>query len=652
MSWQVVKRDGTAVPFNLDKIMKAMAKAFASLGPVPDGSILQLLALRVSADFTPRAREGRISVEEIQDSVERILSLAGYADAAKAYILYRRQRENVRALQESSSRYASLTKAYLEQPDETGHRETDAIYSLGGLILSNSGEVTRHYWLGSIFDDQAARAHREGWLHIHDLEMLAPGSAGWDIRKLIRNGLNVQGQISARPPKHLNALCAQLVNFITIMQNEWSGAQSISHFDTCLAPFVKKDNLTFDQVKSAMETFVFGVNTPSRWGTQPAFSSVVFDMEVPEDWKEETADSSAGIVYGECGSEMKMIREAFFSVLREGDTQERGFPFPIPVIRIDKELPDDSILFETAARYGSPVFARNSDPMEGFFSWQGGKSSLGAVTVNLPRIAWCSPDETAFFRKLEELCKLAARILETRRQVVKRFFASGLYPCTRGYIDDLEQGFCSLGVIGMNEAVLNASFIDGDLRSEQGVAFARKVLGFMRNFADLSDRFVLMATPAEGVSQRLAQIDLNSCRGIITAGTVESPYYTNSSQLAVNSTTDLYEAVHVQEQLQPYFSGGSFFTIPYARQASASELMLLEHRLQERTQIPVFAFSPTWSVFKTGGYRFGESESGNKTVEGQEPAEVWIRVSGYYRPLDQVNQAKKQEYLDRVPYEI
>ncbi len=649
MNWQVVKRDGTAVAFDVEKIMKAMEKAFASLGDVPDRSILQMLALRVSADFMPKVSDGRISVEQIQDSAERILSLAGYAEAAKAYILYRKQREHVRALEDSSSRYASLTKSYLERPESAGSQEMDAVYSLRGLMLSNSGEVTRHYWLGSIFDEQSARAHNDGWLHIHDLEMLAPGSAGWDIRGLIQKGLHVRGQISSRPPRHLNALCAQLVNFITIMQNEWSGAQSISHFDTCLAPFVKKDGLRPEQVKSAMETLIYGLNTPSRWGTQPAFSNVVFDLCVPREWKDAEADPDSGIRYGDCEPEMQMIREAFFSVLADGDTEGRGFPFPIPVIRIDRACPEEREIFEAAARYGNPVFARNSPPMEGFFSWEGGRCSLGAVTLNLPRIAWSSRDEESFFRKLEETARLAARILETRRQVIRRFFDSGLYPCTKGYLESLDNGYCAIGVIGMNEACQNACFIHQDLRSGRGQAFAVKVLQFLRDITDSLDRFVLMATPAEGVSQRLAELDLQTCQGIRTAGTAEAPYYTNSSQLAVDATDDLFEAVRIQERLQQFFSGGCFFSIPYTSKLGSRELALLEKRLQEKSFLPVFAFSPTWSVCPRHGFSSGRQES---CPVCRTEAEVWIRVSGYYRPLSQVNKAKKQEYQDRKVYMI
>ncbi|WP_297567211.1 anaerobic ribonucleoside-triphosphate reductase [uncultured Faecalibaculum sp.] len=649
MNWLVVKRDGTEVPFDMEKIVTAIRKSFASLGPVPDDSILQLLALRVSADFSLVMDNGHISVEQIQDSAERILSMAGYADAAKAYILYRKQREHVRALQDSSSRYAQLTKAYLDQPEAAGNRETDAVYSLGGLILSNSGEVTQHYWLASIFDEQAVKAHREGWLHIHDLDMLAGGSAGWDIRRLIEKGLYVEGQIAARPARHLNALCAQLVNFVTIMQNEWSGAQSLSHFDTCLAPFVKKDGLSMDEVKSAMETFIFGVNTPSRWGTQPAFSNVVFDMTVPEEWKNLVADRETGLRYADCSREMEMIRKAFFSVLQEGDVQGRGFPFPIPVIRISDTLPQDPEIFSAAAKYGNPVFARNQSPMEGFFSWEGGKTSLGAVTLNLPHLAWDSPDEPAFFARLDELCELAARILDTRRQVVRQFFDNGLYPCTRGYLDDLQQGYCSIGVIGMNEACLNASFISGDLTSGEGQAFAQRVLAHLRAFTDSREHFVLMATPAEGVAQRLAQLDVKNCTGIRTAGTPDAPYYTNSCQLAVNATDDLYGTVRIQEQLQPYFSGGSFLSIPFTRPVSGEELKMLEHRLQSRTSIPVFAFTPVWSVCPEHGYQPG---SHSLCPVCHQPAEVWIRVSGYYRPFSQVNKAKQQEFLERKPYII
>lgn len=649
MSYTVTKRDGTQVPFDMDKITTAIAKSFASLGNIPDESILQLLALRVTADFKNRVRDDTISVEDIQDSAERILSLAGYADAAKAYILYRKQREHVRALQESAAGYASLTRSYLEQPDQAGRQESDSVYSLGGLILSNSGEVTRHYWLNSIIDEQAARAHREGWLYIHDLDMLAPGSAGWDLRALIEQGFHVQGQIQSRPPRHLEALCAQLVNFITTMQNEWSGAQSISHFDTCLAPFVKKDELTPEQIRSALETLIFGLNTPSRWGTQPPFSSLVFDMQVPKSWKNEIADPDTGLTYGDCEAEMAMIRQQFFSVMEEGDSQERGFPFPIPVIRIHTESDIELEVFACAAKYGTPTFARNDEPMEGFFSWEPGKCSLGAVTLNLPKIAWSSHSEEDFWKQLEQVCTLAARILETRCQVLRRFFDNGLYPCTRGYLGSLDQGYCAIGVIGLNESVLNAPFLKKDLTDPEAQEFASRVLCRLREFTDARDHFVLMATPAEAVSQRLAELDARTCPGILTAGTQEAPYYTNSSQLAVSATDDLFRAISLQEQLQKYFNGGSFFSIPYDRYLEPEQIRLLEEKIRTGTSLPVFAFSPVWSVCPDHGWQFGKSAF---CCECGQPAEIWVRVSGYYRPLCQVNKAKKQEYLDRKAYQV
>lgn len=627
MSYIVIKRDGTEVPFDISKISNAIRKSFASLNREADDSVIELLALRTTADFSKKMEQERINVEDIQDSVETILSLAGYADVAKSYILYRKQREGLRRISQEQSGYFAFIKDYLKKEPAPEGEETEARFSVGGLTLTYSGGLTREYWLNNVFDEQLKKAHEQGWMHIHNLDFLGPVSVGWDMRPLIEGGFCLPGQIHSRPARHLDALCSQLADFLSVMQQEWAGAQSLSHFDTCLAPFVKKDDLSDEQIASALETFIYGVNAPTRLGTQPPFVNVTFDGRVPENWKEKPACGVPDFMYGECEEEVKRIQRQFFRICAAGDMDGRGLPFPIPVVRYPD--PDNDWLYEAAARYGNPVFARNTTPMEGYFSYEGGKCSTGTVTLNLPRMAYVSKSEASFFTVLDEYLELAIRALRDRQSLIEKLYDSGLYPCTKSYWHKLPESWNAIGIIGLNEACVNASFVKEDLRSSKAQAFGMRVLDHIRRRLDKEADLVLYATPAEGVSGRLALLDRQTYEGIVTCGTAASPYYTNSTMLANDLSDDLMQEVMIQEKLQPYFDGGSFFSIPFARKATGPQLKLIADRLSERTSLPVFAFTPSWYV---------------------NDVETWIRVSGYYRPLSEVNAGKLQEYKDRKNY--
>ena len=459
--YRVVKRDGKLVEFDLKKIISAMEKAFGALEKHTHSSVIQLLALQVTADFDSKIEDGHISVEDIQDSVEKVLSQAGYADVAKAYILYRRQREKLRQMQSTLLDYKKTVDNYLHVNDWRVKENSTVTYSVGGLILSNSGAITANYWLSEIYDDEIANAHRNADIHIHDLSMLTGYCAGWSLKQLIQEGLGgIPGKITSAPAKHLATLCNQMVNFLGIMQNEWAGAQAFSSFDTYLAPFVKTDHLTYEQTKKCIESFIYGVNTPSRWGTQAPFSNITLDWIVPADLAELPAivgGKEMPFTYGDCKREMDMVNKAFIEVMVEGDANGRGFQYPIPTYSITRDFDwsdteNNRLLFEMAAKYGTPYFSNyiNSDmePSDirsmccrlrldlrelrkktgGFFGSGESTGSVGVVTINLPRIAYLAKDERDFYTRLDKLMDIAARSLKTKRTVISRLLDNGLYP--------------------------------------------------------------------------------------------------------------------------------------------------------------------------------------------------------------------------------
>lgn len=686
--YQVIKRDGKKVAFDIKKISKAITQAFEALDKAYHPTIIDMLSLRVTADFASKVKDGYITVEEIQDSAEKVLSESGYAGVAKAYILYRRQREKVRNVSATMLDYKDLVDNYLQINDWRVKENSTVTYSVGGLILSNSGAITANYWLSEIYDDEIAEAHKSAAIHIHDLSMLTGYCAGWSLKQLIMEGLGgVPGKITSSPASHLSTLCNQMVNFLGIMQNEWAGAQAFSSFDTYLAPFVKVDNLSQKEVKQAVQSFVYGVNTPSRWGTQAPFSNITLDWTVPNDLKNLSAivgGKEQSFTYGDCQKEMDMVNKAFIEIMIEGDANGRGFQYPIPTYSITKdfdwsESENNKLLFEMTAKYGTPYFSNyiNSDmePSDvrsmccrlrldlrelrkksgGFFGAGESTGSVGVVTINLPRIAYQSKDEAEFYARLDKLMDISARSLKTKRTVITKLLNSGLYPYTKRYLGTFENHFSTIGLIGMNEAGLNAAWLKADLTDERVQSFAKEVLDHMRErLSDYQeqygDLYNLEATPAESTTYRFAKHDKEQFPEIITANENGTPYYTNSSHLPVSYTEDIFSALDVQDELQTRYTSGTVFhaflgeKLPDWKAAAS-----LVRKISENYKLPYYTMSPTYSVCKDHGYLSGEvytcPHCGRKT-------EVYSRITGYYRPVQNWNDGKAQEFKDRKEYNI
>lgn len=687
--YQVIKRDNSIVAFGLNKITDAIKKAFDACQRDYTQDIIDLLGLRVTADFEPKVKNHLISVEDIQDSVESILSQSGYADVAKAYILYRKQHETVRNVSNTILDYKALVDSYVNVEDWRVKENSTVTYSVGGLILSNSGAITANYWLSEIYDKEIAEAHRNADIHLHDLSMLTGYCAGWSLKQLIQEGLGgIPGKITSAPAKHLATLCNQMVNFLGIMQNEWAGAQAFSSFDTYLAPFIKVDNLSYDQAKKCIESFIYGVNTPSRWGTQAPFSNITLDWTVPDDLKDMPAivgGKDMDFTYGDCQKEMDMVNKAFIEIMIDGDAQGRGFQYPIPTYSITKDFDwsdneNNRLLFEMTAKYGTPYFSNyiNSDmePSDvrsmccrlrldlrelrkksgGFFGSGESTGSVGVVTINLPRIAYLAKDEADFYERLDHMMDIAARSLKIKRTVISNLLDAGLYPYTKRYLGNFDNHFSTIGLIGMNEVGLNADWLRKDLTHEETQEFAKEVLTHMR--ARLSDYqeeygdlYNLEATPAESTTYRFAKHDRKRYPDIITAAKEgDTPYYTNSSHLPVDYTEDIFSALDIQDQLQTLYTSGTVFhaflgeKLPDWKAAAN-----LVRKIAENYELPYYTLSPTYSVCKDHGYLNGEQfvcpYCGNKT-------EVYSRITGYYRPVQNWNDGKTQEYKDRKLYDI
>ena len=686
--YQVTKRDGTIAQFEIGKISAAITKAFEALEKQYHPSVIDMLALRVTADFEDKIRDGLIAVEDIQDSVEAVLSEAGYADVAKAYILYRKQREKVRNVGSALLNYKDLVDNYLQINDWRVKENPTVTYSVGGLILSNSGAITANYWLSEIYDQEVADAHRNAEIHIHDLSMLTGYCAGWSLKQLIQEGLGgIPGKITSSPAKHLSTLCNQMVNFLGIMQNEWAGAQAFSSFDTYLAPFVKVDNLTQKEVKQCIQCFVYGVNTPSRWGTQAPFSNITLDWTVPRDLADLPAivgGEEMDFTYGDCKKEMDMVNRAFIEIMIEGDANGRGFQYPIPTYSITRdfdwsETENNKLLFEMTAKYGTPYFSNyiNSDmePSDvrsmccrlrldlrelrkksgGFFGSGESTGSVGVVTINLPRIAYLASDEADFYKRLDKLMDISARSLKTKRTVITQLMEAGLYPYTRRYLGTFNNHFSTIGLIGMNEVGLNAKWLRADLTHEETQRFAKDVLNHMRERLsdyqeEYGDLYNLEATPAESTTYRFAKHDKEQFPDIITANENGTPYYTNSSHLPVGYTEDIFSALDVQDELQTLYTSGTVFhaflgeKLPDWKAAAT-----LVRKIAENYKLPYYTMSPTYSVCKNHGYLTGEQYTcpicGEKT-------EVYSRITGYYRPVQNWNDGKTQEFKDRKVYDL
>lgn len=687
--FQVIKRDGSKADFTLTKINDAIMKAFTATQMSYNNDIIDLLALRVTADFQKKVENDEIHVEDIQDSVERVLGQAGYEEVAKAYILYRKQREKMRAMKSTILDYKDVVNSYVKVEDWRVKENSTVTYSVGGLILSNSGAVTANYWLSEIYDEEIAEAHRNADIHIHDLSMLTGYCAGWSLKQLIKEGLGgITGKITSAPARHLSVLCNQMVNFLGIMQNEWAGAQAFSSFDTYLAPFVKVDNLSYPEVKKCIEAFIYGVNTPSRWGTQAPFSNITLDWTVPDDLAELPAlvgGVEMDFKYKDCKKEMDMVNKAFIETMIEGDSNGRGFQYPIPTYSITKDFDwsdteNNRLLFEMTAKYGTPYFSNyiNSDmqPSDvrsmccrlrldlrelrkktgGFFGSGESTGSVGVVTINMPRIAYLSANKDEFYARLNHMMDIAARSLKIKRDVITKLLNEGLYPYTKRYLGTFENHFSTIGLIGMNEVGLNANWLRADMSDPRTQEFTKEVLNHMRErLSDYQeqygDLYNLEATPAESTTYRLAKHDRKRWPGIKTAGKPgDTPYYTNSSHLPVDYTVDIFDALDIQDELQTLYTSGTVFhaflgeKLPDWKAAAS-----LVRTIASNYKLPYYTLSPTYSICKEHGYLAGEVKvcphCGAKT-------EVYSRITGYYRPVQNWNDGKLQEYANRTEYDI
>ena len=687
----VIRRDGTAVAFDPTKIENAVAKAFMATDELDArdiSSVSRAICLIVTTTLNGRKLDAA-TVEEIQDEVESALMNCGYAKTAKAYILYRRQHANVRETKDTLLDYKKLIDGYIGTEKDWRVKENSTVtLSVGGLILSNSGAVTANYWLSEVYDEDVADAHRNCFMHIHDLSMLTGYCAGWSLKQLIQEGLGgVPDRITSAPAKHLTTLCNQMVNFLGIMQNEWAGAQAFSSFDTYLAPFVKVDNLSYKDVKQSIQSFIYGVNTPSRWGTQAPFTNVTLDWTVPEDMINMPAlvgGKEMDFTYGDCKAEMDMVNRAFIEIMIEGDANGRGFQYPIPTYSITKdfdwsETENNKLLFEMTAKYGTPYFSNyiNSDmnPSDvrsmccrlrldlrelrkkggGFFGSGESTGSIGVVTLNLPRIAYLSSTKEEFYSMLDKYMDIAARSLDTKRKVINRLLEEGLYPYTKRYLGAFNNHFSTIGLVGMNETILNAKWIDSDITKPEGRDFSIEVLNHMRDrLSDYQemygDLFNLEATPAESTTYRFAKHDTEEFADIITAACKDqAPYYTNSTHLPVNYTEDIFDALEMEDEMQTlYTSGTVFHGFLGERMPDWKAAANLVKKIAYNFKLPYYTLSPTYSICESHGYIAGEHFScphcGNAT-------EVYSRITGYYRPVRNWNDGKSSEFENRKTYE-
>lgn len=686
---QVIKRNGETTDFTLTKISDAIIKAFRATDVQYSNDVVDLLTLRVTADFQSKVKDDGIHVEDIQDSVEKVLEQAGYTEAAKAFILYRKQREKLRTMKSTILDYKDVVNSYVKIEDWRVKENSTVTYSVGGLILSNSGAVTANYWLSEIYDEEIANAHRNADIHIHDLSMLTGYCAGWSLKQLITEGLGgITGKITSAPAAHLSVLCNQMVNFLGIMQNEWAGAQAFSSFDTYLAPFVKADNLSYKEVKKCIEAFVYGVNTPSRWGTQAPFSNITLDWTVPADLAELPAivgGKEMDFRYKDCKKEMDMVNKAFIETMIEGDANGRGFQYPIPTYSITRDFDwsdteNNRLLFEMTSKYGTPYFSNyiNSDmePSDvrsmccrlrldlrelrkksgGFFGSGESTGSVGVVTINMPRIAYLATDEDDFFRRLNKLMDIAARSLKIKRGVITKLLNEGLYPYTRRYLGTFDNHFSTIGLIGMNEVGLNANWLRADMTDRRTQEFTKKVLNHMRerlsDYQEMyGDLYNLEATPAESTTYRLAKHDKELYPSIKTAGASgDTPYYTNSSHLPVDYTTDIFDALDIQDELQTLYTSGTVFHAFLGEKLpdwkAAADLV---RTIASNYKLPYFTLSPTYSICKEHGYLTGEQAV---CPHCGAPTEIYSRITGYYRPVQNWNDGKLQEYANRTEYDI
>ncbi|MEI7941946.1 MAG: ribonucleoside triphosphate reductase [Candidatus Riflemargulisbacteria bacterium] len=638
---KVIKRNSEIVDFDRQKIVDAIFKAAESVGGT-DAGLAKDLTDKVIHRLTDTYNKKTIpAIEEIQDIIERVLIEEGHAKTAKAYILYREQRSKIRDKERLILDINKVMDGYLAQSDWRVNENSNINYSLGGLILHNAGAITANYWLKNIYTKEVADAHQHGDFHIHDLSMFSGYCAGWSLRQLIEEGFGgVANKINSKPAKHLSTLISQMVNFLGTMQNEWAGAQAFSSFDTYLAPFVRVDNLSYEQVKQQIQSYIFSINTPSRWGSQAPFTNITLDWTVPSDLKDRPAligGKQLETTYADYQKEMDMLNRAFLEVMMEGDSDGRGFAYPIPTYNITKEFdwesPNAKLLFEMTARYGTPYFQNfinsNLDPTDvrsmccrlqldkrelrnrggGLFGADEFTGSIGVVTINLPRIGYLSKTKQELFRRLDDLMALASDSLVVKRKIVNRLLEIGLYPYTRRYLKHFNNHFSTIGLNGMNECLLN--FMGKDIVSEEGLELSGEIIDFMREKLqtyqlETGDLYNLEATPAESTSYRFAKMDKERYPDIITAG-VKDPYYTNSTQLPVDFTSDIFEALDHQEKVQSKYTGGTVFHGMLGERLKDPEVCKrLVKKIAYNYKIPYFTISPVFSVCSIHGYLDGE----------------------------------------------
>jgi ribonucleoside-triphosphate reductase len=642
----VVKRSGDLVAFEPEKIRSAIARAGKASGEF-DETEAQLLAIQVVKVLSHKARGAEPQVEQVQDTVEQVLISANHFKTARAYIVYREQHARLRDDREITVGVVSSMNEYLDRKDWRVNANANQGYSLGGLILNTSGKVTANYWLSHVYPPEIGRAHRDGDVHIHDLDMLAGYCAGWSLRTLLNEGFNgVPGKVEAAAPKHLSSAIGQIVNFLGTLQNEWAGAQAFSSFDTYMAPFVKVDNLSYEDVRQGIQELVYNLNVPSRWGTQTPFSNLTFDWTCPEDLRDQVpliGGKEADFTYGELQAEMDMINRAYIEVMTEGDAKGRVFTFPIPTYNITKDFPWESpnadLLFEMTAKYGLPYFQNflNSELTpnmvrsmccrlqldlrellkrgNGLFGSAEQTGSVGVVTINCARLGYLyRGNKEALFARLDELLALGRDSLEIKRKVVQRYIDSGLYPYTKRYLGTLRNHFSTLGVNGINEMIRNFTNDGENITTEAGYAFAIEFLDIIRaritEFQEETGHlFNLEATPAEGTTYRFAREDRKRYPGILQAGSPDKPYYTNSSQLPVGFTDDPFEALTRQDALQRKYTGGTVLHLYMGERVSSAEACKkLVRRALTNFRLPYITVTPTFSICPTHGYIAGEHE--------------------------------------------
>ncbi|MCK5883774.1 MAG: ribonucleoside triphosphate reductase [Bacteriovoracaceae bacterium] len=679
---KVITRSDEIVSFDIQKITKAIQNAFFAVGKVDNETVLELTG-KVIKELNHRYHGRTIpAIEEIQDIVEKIIMEAGHADVARAYIIYREQHSRIRSTKDMMLDIDKTMDGYLNQSDWRVNENSSVNYSLGGLILHNSGAITANYWLNNIYSKEIGEAHKSGDFHIHDLSMFSGYCAGWSLRQLLEEGLGgVRDKINSRPAKHLSTAINHITNFLGTMQNEWAGAQAFSSFDTYLAPFIRTGNLSYKQVKQNIQSFVYSVNIPSRWGSQSPFSNITLDWTCPQDLKDQAAivgGVGQDFTYGDCAKEMEMLNKAFLEVMMAGDADGRGFAYPIPTYNITKdfnwETENANLLFQMTADYGTPYFQNfvNSDldPSDvrsmccrlqldkrelrkrggGLFGADEFTGSIGVVTINLPRLGFTSKTKEDLYRKLDDLMVLAKNSLEVKRQVVNKLLKQGLFPYTSRYLKHLNNHFSTIGINGMHECCMN--FMNKSLTTEEGQEFANEILIYMRDrLADFQEEtgalYNLEATPAEGTSYRLAKVDAIKYPGIYQSGE-DVPYYTNSSALPVGHTDDMFTALELQEDLQTKYTGGTVFHGFLGEQIKDIEsCKKLVQKIANGYKIPYFSISPTYSVCPDHGRVSGEHFSCPQCMK---ECEVYSRITGYYRPVQNWNKGKKSEYQERNAY--